>query len=373
MKFIQISDLHIGKRLYGFDLEEDQRYILGVIMDIIHQEDPDAVLIAGDIYDRADPSATSVRIFDDFLSMLAITGKQIFIIYGNHDSASRIAYGSRVLSNAGIHISPVYDGSIEPVTLQDEYGPVNFYMLPYLRSQDAVEALQKIEVNEKERNIIISHQFVTSAKLSESEDMNVGTLDNIDGSLYSKFDYAALGHIHMPQSIGSDGYEEGTTIRYSGSPLAYSFSDSDRILKTVSIVKIRKKGEPPLLHEIGLLPLRRMSTIKGKFDDILSNEEIIQKHKGDFIRVVLEDDMPIMDAMAKIQKVYPYVMTLEYEYMRQQDEDITVEETDTEGTPEELFCALYREQHDGKDPAEYQMKKISELIAEIWEGDHETD
>ena len=225
LKLLHISDLHIGKRLYGFDLEDDQRHILSEIIKIITAEEPDAVLIAGDIYDRADPSATAVRIFDDFLSMLAGTGSRIFIIYGNHDSASRIAYGSRILDNSGIHISPVYDGKVEPVRLEDEYGPVDIYMLPYIRSAEAEEALQQIKTDDAARNVIISHQFVTSAVIGDSEEMNIGTLDNIDGSLYSAFDYAALGHIHMPQTIKSDN-----NIRYSGSPLAYSFSDSDMLL-----------------------------------------------------------------------------------------------------------------------------------------------
>lgn len=370
MKLLHISDLHIGKRIYGYDLEDDQRHILGEIMRVINEEKPDAVLIAGDVYDRADPSATAVRVFDDFLSMLAGQNQNVFIIYGNHDSASRIAYGSRIFSESGIHVAPVYDGEVTPVRLEDEYGPVDLYMLPYLRSDDAVEALEKIEPDDKVRNVIISHQFVTSAMLSESEEMNVGSLDNIDGSCYDGFDYAALGHIHMPQTLKQAG--EGCIIRYSGSPLAYSFSDSDCIPKSATIVTLKEKGDTEV-REAVLEPLHRMAVIKGDFDGLISDEELIKKHKDDYLKIILTDDKPVVDAMSRLQTAYDNVMTLEYEYMRNQSEDITIEETEAEGSPEELFDALYSEQHDGKEPGDYQKEIITNLIQEIWEGGNETD
>ena len=367
LKLLHISDLHIGKRLYGFDLEDDQRHILSEIIKIITAEEPDAVLIAGDIYDRADPSATAVRIFDDFLSMLAETGTRIFIIYGNHDSASRIAYGSRILDNSGIHISPVYDGKVEPVRLEDEYGPVDIYMLPYIRSVEAEDALQQIKTDDAARNVIISHQFVTSAVIGDSEEMNIGTLDNIDGSLYSAFDYAALGHIHMPQTIKSDN-----NIRYSGSPLAYSFSDSDMLPKSVTAVELKEKGSVDV-RTIPLEPIHRMCTIKGRFDEIINDKTLIKEHKDDYLRVILTDEVGVLDAMSKLQTVFDGVMTLEYEYMKEQSEDIYIEEAKAEGKPAELFEELYKEQHDGKEPKEEQKQKIEELIREIWEDGNETD
>ena len=366
MKLLHISDLHIGKRLYGYDLEEDQRYILNEIIEIINDEKPDAVLIAGDIYDRADPSATAVRIFDDFLSMLAKQDTEVFIIYGNHDSASRVSYGASIFSEAGIHVSPVYEDGIEPVRLEDEYGPVDIYMLPYLRSADAAEALAKIEPDSEARNVIVSHQFVTSAILGDSEEMNVGSLDNIDGALYDKFDYAALGHIHMPQTLS------GGAVRYSGSPLAYSFSESDCIPKSVTVVNIKNKGDTDI-QQVELVPLHSMATIKGAFQDIITDEGLIEKRKSDYLRVILTDTTGIMDAMARLQTVFDNVMTLEYEYMRRESEEVTIEETDAEGTPEELFDALYKEQHDGREPNEFQKKILSELISDVWEGSHETD
>lgn len=368
MKLLHISDLHIGKRLYGFDLEEDQRYILNEIIDVIKDEKPDAVLIAGDIYDRADPSASAVRIFDDFLSMLAETQAEVFMIYGNHDSGSRIAYGRSLFGGAGIHVSPVYDGSIEPVRLEDEFGPVDIYMLPYLRSADAAEALADISTDDSVRNVIVSHQFVTSAIVGESEEMNVGTLDNIDGSLYSAFDYAALGHIHMPQSIKAD---KGV-IRYSGSPLAYSFSESDCVPKSVTVAELAEKGSA-YVQTIELSPLHKMCTIKGRFDEIISDRGLIEKRGKDYLRIILTDTNAVMDAMSRLQTVFDNVMTLEYEYMRQQSDDVAIEETHAEGTPDELFTSLYEEQHNGAEMSDYQKNVITEVIREIWEDGNETD
>lgn len=340
-------------------------------MRIIEEEKPDAVLIAGDVYDRADPSATAVRIFDDFLSMLAEQKQEAFIIYGNHDSASRIAYGANIFRRSGIQVSPVYDEGVKPVRLEDESGQVDIYMLPYLRSVEAIEAIEKIEPDEAVRNVIVSHQFVTSAVIGESEEMNVGSLDNIDGSYYSKFDYAALGHIHMPQTIKPEK-ESKCVIRYSGSPLAYSFSDSDCRPKTATVVELKEKGDVTW-REVSLNPLHRMSTIKAPFDDLMSDKALIDAHKDDYIKIILTNDKPVMDAMSRLQTVYNSVMTLEYEYMRSQSEDVTIEEQNAEGTPSELFDALYSEQHDGKAPDTYQQKIIDDLIQEIWEGGNETD
>lgn len=368
MKLLHISDLHIGKRLYGYDLEDDQRYILQEIIDIINDEKPDAVLIAGDIYDRADPSATAVRIFDDFLSMLASTGVESFVIYGNHDSGQRIAYGSRIFDKTGIHFSPVFGGEPSYIALEDEYGPLNIYMLPYLRSVDAEDALKAIEVNDSERNVIVSHQFVTSAVLGDSEEMNIGTLDNISASCYDAFDYAALGHIHMPQDISGTS----CVIRYSGSPLAYSFSESDRIHKSVTIVQMKEKGTVDV-QTVELDPLHKMRTIKGRFNDLIADEGLIEGCKGDYIKVILTDESGILDAMNRLQKVFDNVMTLEYEYMRQQTEDILTDEIHAEGTPEDLFEALYGEQHGGKEMNEYQKKLMDRMIREIWEGQEAQD
>ena len=236
MKFIHISDLHIGKRVHEKSLIQEQGHILNLICDITKSQNPDAVLIAGDIYDKAMPSGEAVLLFDDFLTRLSTICSHIFVISGNHDSAERMAFGSRLMDSKGIHLSPVYNGSPAPVTLTDEYGDVDIYMLPYIRpahvrhflSEEEKEnvgsydtavrkAVELMGMDAGRRNVLVTHQFVTGALRSESEDVNVGGLDNVDASAFDDFDYVALGHLHRPQDCADE------RIRYSGSPLKYSF------------------------------------------------------------------------------------------------------------------------------------------------------
>ncbi|MGI6110318.1 MAG: metallophosphoesterase family protein, partial [Eubacteriaceae bacterium] len=236
MKFVHLSDLHLGKRVNGFSMIEDQQYILEEILKIIAEEKPQAVLISGDIYDKSIPPAEAVQLFDDFLVSLSRDKLQVFVISGNHDSAERIAFGSRLMDQSGVHLSPVYDGYVEPVRLTDEYGPVDFFMLPFIRPvhvrhcfpddeiksySDALAcAVSHMPVDPAVRNVLLTHQFVTGAVTSDSEDISVGGTDNVDAAVFEAFDYTALGHIHAPQNAG------GERIRYCGTPLKYSFSEA---------------------------------------------------------------------------------------------------------------------------------------------------
>ena len=220
MKIVHLSDLHLGKRVNEFSMLEDQEDILTKIMQVIDDVKPDAVIVAGDIYDKSVPSAEAVELFDDFLWKLAQRKLQVFIISGNHDSAERIAFASRLIDASGIHLSPVYNGAVEPITLQDAYGPVCFYMLPFVKPAtvrrfvedaeinsytDAVRvAVAAMQMDPTQRNVLITHQFVTGATRSDSEDVSVGGADNVDASVFDGIDYVALGHIHGPQSIGTD-------------------------------------------------------------------------------------------------------------------------------------------------------------------------
>ena len=220
MKLIHLSDLHLGKRVNEFSMLEDQRDILKIILDIIDREEPDAVILAGDIYDKPVPPAEAVQLFDDFLYNLARRDLQIFVISGNHDSPERIAFGSRLLDRSGVHLSPVYHGEVEPVVLEDRYGPVCIYMLPFIKPThvrryfpdegiesytDAVRtAIRKMGVDRSSRNVLVTHQFVTGAARSESEETSVGGSDNVDAQVFDDFDYVALGHIHGPQNIDSE-------------------------------------------------------------------------------------------------------------------------------------------------------------------------
>ena len=248
MKLIHLSDLHLGKRVNEYSMLEDQKFIIAQILDIIKEEQRDAVLLAGDIYDKAVPSAEAVCLFDAFLTELSGMKHRIFMISGNHDSAERIAFGSRLLDKNEIYLSPVYDGNPVSVSLYDVYGEAVVYLLPFVKPvhvrscfpEETVEsyteamrvAVNHMEVDRNKRNILVTHQFVTGASRCDSEDISVGGTDNVDASVFEPFDYVALGHLHRPQTLGDTG-----RIRYCGSPLKYSFSEAAGD-KSVTIVSM---------------------------------------------------------------------------------------------------------------------------------------
>lgn len=373
MKLIHLSDLHIGKRVNEFSMLEDQEYILTKIINIIDDEKPDAILIAGDVYDKSVPSGEAVQVFDDFLVRLAKRNLQTFVISGNHDSPERLAFGGRLMDISGIHMSPVYNGKVEPISLEDESGKVNFYMLPFIKPvhvrrffeeeniesyTDAVRvAVDNMNVNDAERNVIITHQFVTGAERSESEEVSVGGSDNVDASVFEKFDYVALGHIHGPQNIGSE------KIRYCGTPLKYSFSEANH-KKSVTVVNLGEKGELEI-DEIPLEPKRDMREIKGKYDEIMMNGN--QEKSYDYVHIILTDEEDIPNAMGKLRLVYPNLMKLDYDNTRTRSiEKITSAEKTETRSPLELFCELY-EKVNGQPMNEEQLEFSKELAESIWE------
>ncbi|MBQ2159762.1 MAG: exonuclease SbcCD subunit D, partial [Oscillospiraceae bacterium] len=219
MKLIHLSDLHLGKRVNEFSMTEDQEYILKRILNVIDAESPDGVLIAGDVYDKSVPSAEAVALFDEFLVRLAARGLKVFVISGNHDSPERIAFGSRIMEKGGVYLSPVYNGKVEPIRLEDDFGEVDLYLLPFVKPAhvrryredagiqtytDAVRcAVEDMQIDPSKRNVLVTHQFVTGASRSDSEERSVGGSDNVDAEVFGAFDYVALGHIHSPQNCGS--------------------------------------------------------------------------------------------------------------------------------------------------------------------------
>ena len=328
MKLFHISDLHIGKKVNGFSMIEDQRYILTEIIQMIEEERPDVLLISGDVYDVKQPSAEAVALLDDFLKKLAKEhadiGMDTCIISGNHDSAERLAYASSIIDMSGIHISPVYDGKVSAFRKSDEYGEVSFYLLPFLRPADVKRyfpdedinsyddaihtVVSDLNVDTSKRNVILSHQFVTGAKRSESEEVIVGGLDNISALNYDDFDYAALGHIHGPQKTGRD------TVRYSGTPLKYSFSE-EHDKKSVVEVDLLEKGNVSIsLHE--LTPKHDMRVIRGRYDDLMNRENYKDTDTDDYVKIVLTDEEDIPSAIEKLRVVYPNIMQLEYDNKR---------------------------------------------------------
>ncbi|NMA93120.1 MAG: exonuclease SbcCD subunit D [Clostridiales bacterium] len=324
MKFIHLSDLHLGKRIYDFSMLEDQRHILGQILHSIDEFEPSAVIIAGDIYDKPVPSAQALGIFDDFLVELARRDLQVFIIGGNHDSSDRLSFGSRLIEASGIHLTPAYDGRAPLHVLQDEYGPVNIYMLPFLKPAEARQLFPDAEISdyndavraataammpdESERNILVTHQFVTGGLTSESEEMAVGGADNVDASVFEAFDYVALGHLHRPQHVGRE------TLRYCGSPLKYSFSEKDHE-KSVTLVEMREKGDIEI-STAPLLPLRDMREIRGSYLDVTFKENYENTDTDDYLRIVLTDEDEEPDAVLKLRLIYPNLMRLDYDNSR---------------------------------------------------------
>ena len=276
MKFIHLSDLHIGKRVNEISMIEDQAYILTQIIRIIDGERPDAVVIAGDVYDKSIPPAEAVTLFDDFLCRLAKRSLPVLIISGNHDSPERLAFGGRLMAGSGIHLAPVYDGIVEPVTLSDSHGDVRFWLLPFIKPvhvkhcfpdagiescTDALRtAVEHMGVDFTGRNVLVTHQFVTGAATCESEEISVGGSDNVDISVFDGFDYVALGHLHGPQNVGS------SRVRYCGTPLKYSFSEAGHY-KSVTVVELGEKNDLRL-RTVPLTPRHDLREITGTFAEL---------------------------------------------------------------------------------------------------------
>ena len=372
MKLIHLSDLHLGKRLNEFSLGEDQEYILNQILEIAEAEQPDAVVIAGDVYDKAIPSVEAVSLFDEFLVRLAGLHTHIFVISGNHDSPERIAFGSRLLEETGIHLSPVYGGSVEPVTLEDAFGPVDFYLLPFVKpihvrrffpedptdtyTQALSTAVGHMNLDEHRRNVLVTHQFVTGASRSDSEEISVGGADNVDSAVFDAFDYVALGHIHSPQHCGSE------KIRYCGTPLKYSFSEA-KDTKSVTVAELKEKGNL-VIRTVPLKPLRELVELRGTF------EELTDRHfyenttwTRDYVRLTLTDEEDIPDAVGKLRLIYRNLMKLDYDNARtRSNAEITGAQAQDTRSPLELFASFYELQNNRPMTAE-QLVFLEELIA----------
>ena len=326
MKLIHLSDLHLGKRLHEFSLLEDQEFILRQILEIISREQPDAVLLAGDIYDKSVPSAEAVSLFDEFLVRLSRLGQQVFIISGNHDSAERIAFGSRLMDPGGVHLSPVYNGKVSPLLLRDRFGDLCVWMLPFLRPAqvravfpeeaegissytDALRtAVEHMDLDPSLRNVLITHQFVTGAERSDSEDISVGGTDNVDASVFDPFDYVALGHLHSPQDVGE------SRIRYCGTPLKYSFSERDQV-KSVTVAELEEKGRLRV-RTVPLRPLRDLRELRGTYEQLTLRENYAGTPVEDYLHIILTDEEDVPDAVARLRSVYPHLARLDYDNLR---------------------------------------------------------
>lgn len=376
MKFLHLADLHLGKRVNGFSMLEDQAHILRQILAILDGEQPDGVLIAGDVYDKSVPSVEAVELLDGFLTELRTRGVPVLLISGNHDSPERLAFGGRVMDSCGIHISPVYDGALAPVTLHDTFGPVHVWLLPFVKPAhvrrwfpdadiesytDAVaEAVAHMDIDTAARNVLVTHQFVTGGARSGSEELSVGGTDNVDSGVFAPFDYVALGHLHGAQHIGRE------TIRYAGSPLKYSFSEA-RQHKSVTVVTLGEKGDVQV-RTAALTPLRELREIRGSYDELTARSFYEHTtYRSDYLHLILTDEQDVFDAMSRLRTIYPYLMTLDYDNARTRAAGGMSVPAETERrTPLELFEALYQRQNH-RPMSEVQRTYIAQLMEQIME------
>ena len=399
MKVLHVSDLHIGKRVNGMSMLDDQRYILRQILDIAEKHQVSVLLIAGDVYDKASPSAEAVTVFDAFLTDAVAAGLRVLAIPGNHDSAERIAYAQGLLEKQGVCLPPVYTGEVERLELEDEHGPVEFWLLPFLKpgdvrrffpdeeiGDDYSAALRAVlgacDIDQGKRNVVLSHQLVTAygtAPDRADDEIKLGGMDNVDVSVYDAFDYVALGHVHRPQRVGRD------TVRYSGSPLKYSFSEA-RYGKSVALVELREKksgdevGECVSFELIPLVPLHDVREIRGTLADVLAmgaaasdsladagasadgvcdkvaldngsrdgaaSVAAVRDASQDYLHITLSDEHPQLDAMAKIHEVFPNAMMLDYDNVTvliDRPQTQLTADPDSMGTLD-LFSAFYESQ-----------------------------
>ena len=375
MKLMHLSDLHLGKLVNGFSMLEDQKYILEQILTMAQEERPDGVLLAGDIYDKRVPAAEAVGVLDWFLTRLA-ESCPVFVISGNHDSAERLAFGGRLLTAAGVYMSPVYDGSVGTVELRDEYGPVYIHLLPFLKPvqvrrffpeqeivnyTDAVRtALSGIDLSDGERHVLVTHQLVTGALRCDSEELSIGGSETVDAEVFNGFDYVALGHLHGPQRAG------GEHIRYCGTPLKYSFSEVSHH-KSVTMVTLGEKGDV----QIGtrpLVPLRDLREIRGTYQELMARSYYQDSGLPEcYLRVVLTDEEDVPEALHRMRVVYPYIMKLDYDNTRTRSHQNPLDtQVDARKTPMELFRQLYETQNN-QPMSENQEQFLARLVEAIWE------
>ncbi len=375
MKLLHIADLHLGKRMNDIDLLEDQRCVLDQLLDMAVIEKVQAVLIAGDVYQKASPPAEAMAAFDGFVSELVRAGIRVFVISGNHDSDQRISYFSSLLRPSGVYVSESFTGRLQQYTLTDQYGEVVVSLLPFIKPltvrrffpdrnivsyQDAAEAvLAASSIDQSKRNVLLCHQFITGAELSDSEERTVGGLDNIDASLFDGFDYVALGHIHKPQKL------KRPTLRYAGSPLKYSFSEAGH-KKSAVLLELGEKGD----CRIRLLPISQpheVREVEGLLSDVMKID-----YSEDYVRVTIHDELPPPDARASVSTVFPNMMKFAVVNSKtKEDRDVLATEKVEEKDVKELFADFYRLQNNGASPTEEQLALLEEVLKEMEEKRHE--
>lgn len=381
MRFAHLSDLHLGKRVHEFSMLEDQQYILEQILALLDRSAVDAVILAGDLYDKPVPPAEAVRMLDWFLTELSGRGLPVFAVSGNHDSADRIAFGAQLLVGSRVYLSPVFTGAPAPITLEDRFGPLDVYLLPFLKPamvrhvwpEDPIESyndamtavLRRCPPDPARRSLLVAHQFVAGAAACESEEPSVGGVDRVDAALFDGFDYVALGHLHSPQKVGRE------TMRYCGTPLKYSFSEAGQ-QKSVTLVEFGPKGTVGL-STAPLTPRRELRELRGTYLELTDRRSYAGTSTEDYLHITLTDEQDVPEALARLRVIYPNLMRLDYDNRRTREQRTVDSPTLTaqaSATPLERFSAFYELQNNQPLTPE-QVRFCQDLIEQIWkEGEN---
>lgn len=377
MKFIHLADLHLGKRVNGFSMLEDQKYVLEQVLETVAEEKADGVFLSGDIYDKQIPPVEAVRLCDDFLTRLAGRHVPVYLIGGNHDSAERLSFGARLMSGSGIYLSPAYDGNVARVTVSDGYGPLDIWLLPFFRpaqvravwGEEAEEirtcqealafVLGRLPLDKERRNVLLAHQFVSGGVVCDSEEHAVGGLEQVDAADFADFDYVALGHLHKAQHIGTE------RVRYAGTLLKYSFSEVGN-RKSITVVELREKGNVEI-RERPVRPLHEMRGIRGSYAEVTSRANYENTDTQDYVRITLTDEEDIFDAAGKLRSIYPNLMQLDYDNVRtRMHQSVAVSETEEEKDPLTLAEELFVLQNN-KPMSDGQREYLRKLARTVWE------
>lgn len=368
MKFLHLSDLHIGRRLNGVSLLDDQRHILAQIIEFA--ADCDAVLLAGDLYDRSQPSAEAVSMVSDFLVELSALGKPVYAVSGNHDSAEQVAYCHQLLGRCGVHVSPVFQGELSPHVLSDEHGEVHVWLLPFIRPssvrpyfadvhtyEDAVHAaLSTAKRSAHARHVLVAHQYVSGAQICESETRLIGGVDQVSTSAFEGFDYVALGHLHSPQRL------KGGHICYCGSPIKYSLSEENH-QKAALFVTLDAVGNVAV-DAVPFRPLHQLRTVTGKLADISAP----QCYSEDHVYAVVTDEGALMDPIGTLRLCYPNLIGMRIQNSHTAEEiDLEQAQDAQTRTPLEHFMAFYEAQN-GQKPMDEQRLAVMRQVIEEAEG-----
>ena len=378
MKLLHLADLHFGKSVNKISMLDEQRVMCGKIVELAKEHEVDAVLIAGDVYDTRTPSDEAVELLDDFINRLAEAKKAVFLISGNHDSAEKMDFGRRFFQSHKVFFAGKYKGELKPVVLEDEHGPVNFYLLPFVRKSaldfylkgeeerfatydDGIRAALAGAPVAGERSVLLAHQFVTAngeapqQAGSETNHVNIGTLDNISSACFDGFDYVALGHIHTGQQVGRE------SCRYGGTLLKYDLSEVDKPAKSVPLVTLGAKGEVSV-ELLPVSPVHEMLHLQDSFAQLVAGIDKLEDKEA-YYYVTLTDDTPVPDAMNILQSKLPHIMKLDYQRERQSGaEQEGTGEVKKDRTFEEIMTDFYHLM-EGKD---------AELSAEEWQILQET-